>query len=163
MSVAVATKNRKELRENEKKWGQPLMKAGWCLLPTVILDRQQALGLSPTDVNILLHIIKHWWHAERLPFPSKRAIAECMGVHPSTVQRRIRKMEAAGFVKREKRSDREHGQRSNYYNLSGLVREATPFAQEVLDERSERAANEDQRRKRKRPRLKVVDGGARPR
>jgi DNA-binding MarR family transcriptional regulator len=157
-AAAVKATNQAELRANEKKWGLPLIKAGWCLLPTTILERQQALGLTATDVNILMHLVRHWWHADRLPFPSKRAIADCIGCHPSTVQRRIRSMEAAGFIKRVVRSDREHGQRSNYYDLSGLVKAATPYAQEALEERQEREKGKADRRKRKLPKLKVVTG-----
>jgi DNA-binding MarR family transcriptional regulator len=155
-AAAIKTTNQEELRANEKKWGLPLLKAGWCLLPATILERQQALGLTPTDVNILMHLIRHWWVADRLPFPSKRTIAECMGCHPSTVQRRIARMEAAGFINRIPRSDREHGQRSNAYDLSGLVEAATPYAQEILEERAAKDEEIAKRRKRKQPKLKVV-------
>lgn len=162
-AAAIKKTNQAELRANERKWGLPLIKAGWCLVPTTILERQQALGLTATDVNILMHLLRHWWHADRLPFPSKRVIADCMGCHPSTVQRRIRRMEVAGFIKRQVRSDREHGQRSNYYDLSGLVKEATPFAQEILEERRERDKGNAERRNRKRPKLKVVSDGSKQR
>jgi hypothetical protein len=42
-----------ELRVNEKKWTPTLMKAGWTVLPNVIFERQQALGLDALDINIL--------------------------------------------------------------------------------------------------------------
>ena len=155
-AAALKTSNQQELRANEKKWGQPLIKAGWCLLPATILERQKALGLTATDVNILMHLVRHWWVADRLPFPSKRAIADCMNCHPSTVQRRIASMEKAGFIKRVVRSDREHGQRSNYYDLAGLVKAATPYAQEILTERASKEKENAERRTRKQPRLKVV-------
>jgi len=160
---AVKQENQAELRANERKWGASLMKAGWSLIPSTILERQQALGLSATDMNILMHLIRHWWHAERLPFPSKRLLADCMGVHPSTIQRSIRKMEAAGFIQRKERFEPEHGQRSNFYDLSGLVKEATPFALEILEERADKARSDSERRKRKRPQLKLAATPTNPR
>ncbi len=123
-----AVKHRQQhLRVNERKWTKPFMDAGWTVLPSVILERQQALGLQAVDVNIILHLARHWWFEDRLPFPSKRAIAECMGVSKSTVQRRVAKMEAGGLINRVKRFDfRYGGQQTNAYDFSGLIREATP-------------------------------------
>src|SRR4051812_8764414 len=105
------------VKENEKKWGKALMARGWTAFPSVILERQQALGLDALDVNILLHIARHWWYADKLPFPEKQTIADCVGRHARTVQRRIAQMEAAGLIKRKTRKDPKYGQRSNYYDL----------------------------------------------
>ena len=44
---------------NIRKWGAPLMKAGWTTIPNAFFEYQQALGLEPLDVNILLHIASH--------------------------------------------------------------------------------------------------------
>ncbi len=74
------------------------MKPGWTVIPQVILDKQRAL--DATDLNIILHIIKHWWSKNNPPFPTKRSIADCMQVHESTVRRRIARMEKDGLKKR---------------------------------------------------------------
>lgn len=66
-----------------------------------LLEYQQALGLDALDMNILLHLAKHWWYKDNPPFPSKGSIAEHMGVDDSTVRRRIAKMEKKGFIKRK--------------------------------------------------------------
>lgn len=60
----------KHLRENEKKWTKPLLDAGWTMLPNVIFERQQALGLDAIDINILLHLASYWWKAGDLPVSS---------------------------------------------------------------------------------------------
>ena len=39
------TTSAEALRVNEKKWTKPLMDAGWTCIPTVIIERQQVLGL----------------------------------------------------------------------------------------------------------------------
>jgi len=133
------------------------MDAGWTVLPSIILEKQQALGLDPIDVNILLQLAKHWWYNDNLPHPSKTTLAECMGVDPSTVRRRIAQMERSGFIRRVTRYDAKHGgQTSNAYEFNGLIAAATPFAVEAINTREERRAEDAARRVRKKPKL-VVD------
>lgn len=138
------------VRENEKKWGASLMARGWTAFPSVILERQQALGLDALDVCILLHIARHWWFADKLPFPEKQTIAECVGCHARTVQRRIAQMEAGGLIRRVTRTDPRYGQRSNYYDLGGLIAEATKYADELKETRQVVKAERAKRRTRKR-------------
>lgn len=81
------------LQVNEKKWTPTLMKAGWTVLPNVLFERQQALGLDPLDINILLHIASYWWSEGSKPHPSKTTIAKAIGIEPRSVQRRIAALE----------------------------------------------------------------------
>jgi DNA-binding MarR family transcriptional regulator len=106
-----------KLRQSEKKWTPTLIQAGWLIIPSIILERQQGLGLDATDVNILLHLARHWWTSEKLPYPSKRTIAECMGIDPSTVRRHLADMEKRGIIKRVPRSNRKFGQQTNQYGV----------------------------------------------
>lgn len=85
------------------------------------------------DINVLLHILKHWWKPEKNPYPAKSSIARCMGVDERTVQRRIAKMEKAGLLKRDERWYEKYGRQSNYYDLSGLVEKLKPLAEEELE------------------------------
>lgn len=136
------------------------MDAGWTVLPSIILEKQHALGLDAIDVNILLQLARYWWYSEKPPYPSKAAIAECIDIDPSTVRRHIARMEGAGFIKREARYDRKFGgQDTNIYHFDGLIKEATPFAQEAISTREQRRNEDAARRSRKKPRL-VVDNTA---
>jgi biotin operon repressor len=144
------------LKENEKKWTKPLMDAGYTVIPAVILDRQQALLLDPVDVNILLQLLTHWWKADNLPYPSKKSIAERIGKTEKTVQRRIAKLEHAGYVKRVSRYSAAKGQLSNYYDFSGLIAAVTPFALEAVERKEEIRAEAKTRATRKKPRFRVV-------
>ncbi|MDX9741670.1 helix-turn-helix domain-containing protein (plasmid) [Thauera butanivorans] len=147
------------LQENEKKWGPDLMKAGWTVLPNMIFMRQRALGLDSMDINILLILLSHWWTAESLPFPSKKTIAEAIGCDTSTVRRRIQAMEAAGFLKRIERRVEHDRSKTNQYDFSGLIKAATPYAQEELQARQEGRQGRAKRIRRKgKPQLKVVPG-----
>lgn len=158
MGSAAEQKPERQLKVNERKWSKTLMDAGWTVIPSVILDRQQALGLEPTDVNILLHLAKYWWEKDRLPFPSKKAVAECMGVSESTVQRRIAAMERDGLIKRVYRFSGKHkGQQPNAYDFAGLIKEATPYAEEALKARENRRKADAARRTRKGLRLVRTD------
>lgn len=139
------------LSRTEKKWTPALMAAGWTTFPSVILDRQQALGLDAIDINILLHLAKHWWEADNPPYPSKRTIADCMGIDRRTVQRRIAAMEASGFIERRARKGRDGGTGTNAYVFTGLIEKATPFAKEAVEERRERVRRKEATRRRKRP------------
>jgi DNA-binding transcriptional ArsR family regulator len=148
---------RDSLKRNEEKWGAPLMAAGWTAFPSVILERQQGLGLDAVDINIILHLARHWWFSGNLPHPSKRTIAECMGIDPSTVRRHIAAMERDGLITRRRRfSGGDRRQQTNEYSFEGLVKAATPFAGETLKTRRARKAEDEKRRLRRRPDLRLV-------
>ena len=74
-----------EKKVNIEKYGQTLMDAGWTAVPSIIIERQKKLGLDATDLNIVLHLMNHWWQADNRPHPSKGRIADALGVDPRTV------------------------------------------------------------------------------
>ena len=128
----------KEVRVNEKKWSKPLMDAGWTALPSVLIERQKALGLDALDINIILHLANYWWTRDNKPHPSKRTIAGAIGVTPRTVQRRIAALHASGFIRREERRVRGQGSRTNLYHFDGLIVAARPYAKEKIEKIQER-------------------------
>jgi DNA-binding transcriptional regulator YhcF (GntR family) len=138
------------LKENEKKWSKALWSQGWAAIPVVVLKYQRELKLDATDINIILHLVRHWWTAERLPYPSKAEMASCMQISKSTVQRHIRKLEKAGLIGRIERHDAKHGGQSmNQYDLQGLINKARPYAQQEMEERAGRI-------QKGKPRLKIA-------
>lgn len=131
-----AQPDEEKAKVNIEKYGRALMEAGWTAVPSTIIERQRKLGLDATDMNIILHLLAHWWQADNKPHPSKGRIADALNVSPRTVQRRIARMEADGLIKREARSAVGKGSQTNRYNLEGLITAATPLAQEALEERA---------------------------
>lgn len=129
-----------QLRVNEKKWSKELMAAGFTVIPSIILERQKALGLDPLDINIIAFLSTYWWKADGLPRPSKKTIGEAVGRDPRTVQRRIARLEKAGMIRRIERRDTALGSRPNEYEFTGLIEEAKPFAVEKVREREAAAA-----------------------
>lgn len=149
------------LRENERKWGKDSLKAGFTMLPNMLFLRQRVLGLDSLDLNILLVLLSHWWHAENLPFPSKQTIADAIGCNVSTVRKRIQDMEKAGFIQRIERRHKSDRSDTNQYDFSGLVRELSKLAKEEVAAREVQKANRAQRMKLKaKPQLTVVEGKA---
>jgi DNA-binding transcriptional regulator YhcF (GntR family) len=148
------------LRQLQQRWGTELVAAGWVALPTIILERQDALGLDPLDINVILHIAKHWFEAGNLPHPSKGSIAKAMQVTPRTIQKRFSKLDGLGFVQRiERRGPKgTKGSQTSKFDFSGLIKEATPFAVEALRERKEKREATLARLGRKRPRVDQDDG-----
>ena len=146
-----------QLKVNEKKWSKTLMNSGWTALPSVILERQQALGLDAIDVNILMHLASYWWTAENKPHPSKKTIAAAIGIDSRTVQRHIARLEAGNLIKREQRRLPGKGSKTNLYHFDGLIEAATPYAQEKLENIARRQAEQAARAKKKgKPILTVV-------
>lgn len=139
------------LKVNEQKWSKPLMDSGWTAIPSVIIERQKALGLDALDVNILLHLATYWWTPDNKPHPSKVTIADAMRVTPRTIQRRIAALEAAKLIRRQERRIAGKGSRPNLYHLDGLIEATKPFAVEKLNLIAERAKENKAQAKRRRP------------
>ncbi|MGE0652526.1 MAG: helix-turn-helix domain-containing protein [Alphaproteobacteria bacterium] len=161
MSNPANTKPKAEAptRTNEQKWTATLMDAGWTVVPDVIIERQQALGLDAIDVNIIMHLAIRWWQPENKPHPSKGTIAAAMGVDARTVQRRIAALEAHGLIRRVERRVSPTGSKSNIYELDGLIKHATPFAKEKIEERKAKEAAAKAKAKKRGPaKLRVVGG-----
>ncbi|MFK5912931.1 MAG: helix-turn-helix domain-containing protein [Woeseiaceae bacterium] len=120
------------------------------MIPNILIERQQALGINPVEMNILLILIKHWWQKDKIPYPSKKVIAEIIGKDVSTVQRHVRTLEEKGILKRNARFNSKNtggGQSSNGYDLSDLVKKVAKLSTEKIKEKKERA-EEDARKRR---------------
>ncbi len=77
-------------RESEKvlriKWRTSL-DMGWTVIPSALLRGLPRLHLGATDLATLICLIDYWWAPESAPWPSKRALAERLGVSQKTIQR----------------------------------------------------------------------------
>ena len=111
----------KKQSPSEQKWSKAVMDLGFCIVPSLLLRAQRRLGLSPTQLAVLLQLCDHWWDVERRPYPGKKLLAERLGMSPRQLQRHVADLEQAGFVKRIERYGTHGGKLSNTYDLSGLV------------------------------------------
>ena len=113
-----------------KKWGDDVMKLGFCMIPSLIFRAQRRLGLNPTQLAILLQLADYWWDADNKPFPSKQSLSERLGIGTRQIQRYIADMEKAGLVKRIERFGDDKRKLSNHYDLTGLVERLQQLEQE---------------------------------
>ena len=112
----------KASRASEKKWGKDVMAIGFAIIPSLLIRAQRRLGLNPTQLAVLIQLIDYWWEQARLPYPSKNALSERLGLSPRQLQRHIAELEKAGFVTRIERRAAHNGKQSNAYDFSGLVK-----------------------------------------
>lgn len=140
------------------RWTAPLIDAGYTVIPNAILLRQQALGLDSVDLNIIAQIASYWWSPDKLPFPSKETIAKAIGVKDkSTVRKRLAALEKANLIHRIERPGRHGGNDSNAYDLNPLIKAATPYALEMIQEiEAKSAAKVAKLSKKGKPLLKAV-------
>lgn len=152
--MAVPNEKPKEATTDKKvaaKWSKPLAQSGWTSFPNVIFERQQALQLTPLDINILLHLAGNWWTPGSNPYRTKKSLGLAIGVHPRTIQKRIEEMERWGYIKRIYRKASVGDNLPNEYDLSGLIEKATPFAEEKLAQRAQQQAEKTAAITRKKP------------
>jgi predicted transcriptional regulator len=156
MAEAVKKADVETLRKNEAKWSKPLMLAGWNAIPSIIIEKQEALGLDAIDMNIIVHLSSYWWTADNLPHPSVEKIAKAVGIKPRTVQKRVKALQELGLLSRHERRNTKRGSDTNLYSFEGLIRAVLPFAEEKLAHIAERRKQEQERLSRKKPILHVV-------
>ena len=109
-----------------EKWGDAAL-AGFQQVPDILLKKQVELGLSPTDMLVLLNITMHWWYAGQRPFPRPTTIADRLNVAPRTVQRSLRRLSELGLVERVTEPG-EDGTPRLVCDLSGLVTKLERYA-----------------------------------
>ena len=98
------------------------------LVPSPLLRAQRRLGLSPTQLAVLMQLCDFWWDSERKPYPSKATLAERLGLSPRQVQRHVAELETAGIVRRTQRRLSHGGKTTDSYDLGGLVNSSRSFA-----------------------------------
>ncbi len=116
-------------RRSAQKWGKDVMAQGFCILPALLLRAQRRLGLSATQLALIIQLADFWWDDDRAPWPKKETIADRLNLSDKQIQRLVRQLEQRGYVQRQKRVT-GRGQTSNGYDLSGLVSKLKELAPE---------------------------------
>lgn len=120
--IAFPDKGKVEKRNWDKMWGKSVIDYGYLALPRLLLEAQRRLGLSATQILILIHLANLWWNPGENPWPSKARLANSLGLSSRQVQRILGDLEQGGFIARKERFRANGmGQTSNEFDLSGLV------------------------------------------
>lgn len=131
-------------RASEKKFGKPVVDFGFSIVPSILMQAQERIGINPVQFNIIMHLLDFWWEKGRKPYPTKKKMADRMNMSERQIQRQIAELEKAGLVRRIARTRPRRGKTSNEYDLSGLVKklqELEPEFTEVKEENRKRREN----------------------
>jgi predicted transcriptional regulator len=131
MAAKEASNLKPQNQQLSKRWGA-VVNEGWTAIPNILIERQQALQLKPTEMNIILVLLKYWWEEGKSPYPSKQTIGELINRDATTVRKSLKRLEELGYVKRGSRYHEKGGQTSNEYDLSGLVDKLKEEAKEQV-------------------------------
>lgn len=111
------------ISRTREKWGPAIDQGltGFQVVPDMLLRNQTNLGLSATDIVVLLNILMHWWTREKLPRPNLSSIARRMGVTRRTVERSVEKMEQLRLLERRAASGDPNARGGKQIDPEGLV------------------------------------------
>ena len=121
--VSLKTKGKEDDRAFTKRWGGRVADHGYTMVPTMFFALQAELGLTSPQALVLLHLLDHWWHSSSgLPWPAKKTLANRMSVTERQIQRILTGLENEGLISRQARFYSSGGQKSNAYDLGGLIK-----------------------------------------
>jgi DNA-binding transcriptional ArsR family regulator len=129
-------------RESERvlriKWRSSL-DAGWTVIPSALLRGFPRLHIGANELAVLVCLIDYWWAPDNPPWPSKKALAERLGVSQKTIQRTLARLQEEGLIRSEARHSPSGGQTSNRYDLSPLVTKLEEIAADMRAAETEAA------------------------
>jgi hypothetical protein len=122
----------------ERIWGKAVRNYGYTGVPSILIQAQRRLGVTPLQMNILLQLLDYFYDPTRHPFPRKTEIADRMGVSAKTIQINMRALEQAGLIQREIRKKAAGDYDSNIYHLDGLIARVQALEPEFRTAKEER-------------------------
>ena len=129
---------KKKPSSTERIWGSPVYRHGYTGIPSILIQGQKRLGITPTQMNIIIQLLDYWREPSRKPFPTKAELADRLGVTDKTIQNNIRALEKAGLVQREQRRTAAGDWNSNIYHLDGLVEKVRALEPDFEEARRKR-------------------------
>ncbi len=129
---------KKQPSSTERIWGSSVYGHGYTGIPSILIQGQRRLGISPTQMNIIVQLLDYWREPSRKPFPLKQDLAERLGVTQKTIQNNIRALEKAGLIARELRRTAAGDWNSNIYHLDGLVQKVQALEPAFAEARRKR-------------------------
>lgn len=109
-----------------ERWGGAVTEGvtGFTAVPDILIRSQAHLGLSPTEMVVILNLLLHWWQgAGDWPYPRLSTIANRMGVNRRTVERAIASLESKRLLLRLEGEFDDEGLTVRRFDLSRLVAE----------------------------------------
>ena len=140
------TKPARKPSSTEAIWGKAVAAHGYAGVPSILIRAQGRLGLSPMQFSIVVQLLEYWHEPSRRPFPSKRDLAERMGVTEKAIQLNMAALEKVKIIRRELRRTPAGDWDSNIYHLDGLVERVQALEPDFAKERVAKKAWKDARK-----------------
>ena len=139
MAKSVTNKSRpaREKSSTERIFGSQVYSHGYTGVPNILLRAQKRLGISPTQLNIIVQLLSYYYDPHRPPFPAKRELAKRIGITEQTLRINIKALEEAGLVTREQQKTAAGDYGSNRYHLNGLIDRLKKLEPDFEEERNE--------------------------
>lgn len=128
----------KKPSSTERIWGKAVYSHGYAGIPSLLIQAQRRLGINPLQMNVLIQLLDYWHEPSRKPFPTKKELANRIGVTDKTIQNTMRDLEKAGLIRREMRRTAAGDWNSNIYHLDGLVAKVQALEPEFAAEKKKR-------------------------
>jgi hypothetical protein len=124
-----------------RRWGAQVADHGYTMVPHMFFALQAELGLTCPQAMVLLHLMDHWWHTSSgLPWPSKKTLAIRLSQTERNVQRILTELENEGLIERQARFYESGGQKSNAYDLTGLINQLRKLEPQFREARQAKKA-----------------------
>jgi predicted transcriptional regulator len=130
----------KSVSSTEKIWGKAVYGHGYAGVPSILIQAQRRLGINSTQMNIIVQLLDYWHEPSRKPFPTKKDLAQRIGLTSKTIQNNIRELETAGLIQRHQRKTASGDWTSNIYDLNGLIEKVKALEPEFAAEKQQRKA-----------------------
>lgn len=122
----------------ERIFGTKVLSHGYTGVPNILLRAQKRLGITPTQLNIIVQLLGYYYDPLRPPFPTKRDLAQRIGITEQTLRINIKALEDVGLITREQWKTAAGDYGSNRYHMTGLVKKLKELEPDFEEERKER-------------------------
>jgi hypothetical protein len=110
-------------RKVAHRWGEAVADAGWTPIPSLLIGHACDLGLTPTDLALIVALESHYYGCgDPAVYPSKKRLARLVGCAESTVRARLKHLELGGLIEVHTRRRANASQTANGYTRDGLLR-----------------------------------------
>jgi hypothetical protein len=107
-----------------------VLKQGFTAVPNALLRHQARLGLTATELVVLLQIWSYWWEEPVLPYPSVSTLGSAMGGGERQIRHLLSGLARRGLIRILPRHSAAGAQVSNAYDLGPLLDRLSAAAEE---------------------------------
>jgi len=120
-----------------RKWSPAIKDMGFTMFPNVLLDVASDIGLTSSQIVVILILERHRWELGQKVYPSHETIARQSGQSARTVARCMEALSKDGYVHIIERKGM-----ANFYDISPLIH----FLDEIARSERERRRSHSGRR-----------------